>query len=240
MAKLSTFKPRAVRQAGQSRPIPPDRVAVSAEKGEGIFLPSRDLDRWARDVFMDERSPLYSETHADVVSARIGWLWTSEERVRSGNGVLGEASLAIPPNGVSGWDAAMYRYQLAEWFGEWWRDDADEGEILLPHFKIVLYAPWFATASNVDALALVKHELLHCRQAVDAGGEPRFNVKTEEPVWGMRGHDVEVFYEEVEWFGGGAMGGAVDRLADLARRGPRAGQAAIDGACGTCQRKRAA
>ena len=197
-----------------------------------MFAPAPELEAWVCSVFLDESSPLYSETHDDIQDARIGWLWTSEPNERSGRVILGEAALARPPQALSGWNAALYRAQLRDWFGSWWEGEPAD-------FKIIISAPHFAEADDASALALVKHELLHCRQKVDRFGAPRFNQESGRPEWGMRGHDVEEFVEVVEWFGADAGDGAVRRLVKAASREPRAGRAAIAGACGTCLRRAA-
>jgi hypothetical protein len=162
-----------------TRPVPPPELCEPAEKGSGLFVPAPELEAWARLVFLDESSPLYSETHEDIQDARIGWLWTSEPNERSGRVILGEAALARPPQALSGWNAALYRAQLRDWFASWWEGEPAD-------FKIVLSAPDFAQADDASALVLVKHELLHCRQKVDRFGAPRFNQETGRPEWGMR------------------------------------------------------
>jgi hypothetical protein len=214
------------------RPVPPPELLEESERGLGKFVPAPELGAWVRSVFMDQSSALYSETHDDVQDARIGWLWTSEPQSRSGKTILGETMLSKVPQALTGWKAARWRHQSASWFSSWW-----EGEP--PHFEITIYARWFAAASDLDALALVKHELLHCRQAVTGEEEPRFNSQTGEPIFGIRGHDVEEFGEVVDWFGPGAIDGSVACLLEVAKRPPRAGSASITGACGTCMRRAA-
>jgi hypothetical protein len=210
-----------------TRPLPPPELARIADKGAGLFAPAPDLAAWSVATFLETSSPLFSETHAELSQAHLGYLWTSEPRLRGDHQVVGEARLGISPGAISGWTAAIFRFQHQQWFGSWFEGEEE------PDFVITIYAPWWAATDDTSALMGMKHELLHCRQ-VDAFGSPKFNQQTGQPIWGIRRHDVERFVEEVEWFGSGAPGEPLDRLIKAGSSQPRAGQAAISWACGTC------
>lgn len=213
------------------RPVPPEELAEASDFG--AFRPAADLAAWARAAFISPDGPLHDEYHAELEEARIGFVWTNERRDRGDGLVLGEAGLARAPRAVSGWTAAAYRYQLREFYRGWW--EGDEPADREAHFSITIYAPWFAEATDVDALTLLKHELCHCAQA-RVGGELRYDPRSGDPVWTLRPHDLEIFEQEVKWFGPDAMGGRVRRLLDLAKKPPLAGRAAIAGVCGSCRK----
>lgn len=70
-----------------------------------------------------------------------------------------------------------------------------------PDFMIVLDAEWWAEASPTLREALVFHEGLHMGQEHDAFGCPKFHRETGEPVWAIRGHDIEEFNAVVARYG---------------------------------------
>jgi len=184
-------------------------------------------------IFLTDGSPFYSPTHAEIAGARIAYLWAEPANRRSGREVLGTAAIPRPPQGGDAWARARFWLQVDQWFGSWWPDAATEDGPARPDFLITLSAPWWRDAQDVDALRLLKHELLHCCHKVDEYGAPRFNAQTGEPLWGIRGHDVEEFAEAVEWFGPTAD---VARLIEAASKAPLASGQSIARACGTCLR----
>lgn len=210
------------------RPRPPAGLQSEPKRGQrGRFVPAPELAEWLTAVYLDKGSKLYSETHADIIPARIGVVWTSHVNRRGDSLICGDASLAMAPRALSGWNSAMHRWQLAEWFGSWWGG-------LAADFLIRIYAPYFAAADDVDALALGKHELLHCRHSVNRHGSKRYSQG--RPVWGIRRHDVEEFSEVIECFGPDVGDGSVRRMLDAAARSPKIARATIAAARGTCRR----
>lgn len=62
-----------------------------------------------------------------------------------------------------------------------------------PHFLILLNGDWWDDANDREREILVVHELLHCGQATDAFGAPKFRRSDNAPILAMIGHDVEEF-----------------------------------------------
>lgn len=131
----------------------------------------------------------------------------------------------MPSFRCNAWQKARQQQQMVEWFG------------LIPDFLITLDAHYCAQATDVEFAALVEHELYHCAQATDEFGAPRFNRDTGEPVWAMRGHDVEEFIGVVRRYGAGPQDGALARLIDAGSATPEVSNLNIARACGTCQMK---
>ena len=71
----------------------------------------------------------------------------------------------------------------------------------LPTFLIILSADFWADATDIEREVLVFHEALHCGQAHDIYGAPKFNRMTGEPVPTMRAHDIEEFDCVVKKYG---------------------------------------
>jgi hypothetical protein len=202
----------------------------------GAFVPAPELATWAKTVFLTEVSDLYSDTHREIEEARIAYLWAEPENARSGRIVLGTAATPRPPQGGDAWARARFWYQVDSWFASWWASESGDHEEefpLRPDFLITVSAPGWLSLEDVDALRLVKHELLHCRQQVDQFGAPKFHAQTGEPLYRIQGHDSETFVEEVEWFGPDADTALV---VEAASRPPLAGRASISRVCGSCLR----
>jgi hypothetical protein len=68
--------------------------------------------------------------------------------------------------------------QMKDWFG------------CLPDFLVTVDVV-SGTFDDASFCALVEHELYHCAQATDAFGYPKFHRDSGDPIWGIRGHDVE-------------------------------------------------
>ena len=128
----------------------------------------------------------------------------------------------------TGWQKARAVQQIHEWFGD------------LPDFLLTFDALYAAQVDDSSFCALVDHELYHCAQAEDEFGMPKFNSSTGEPVWAMRGHDVEEFVGVVRRFGIEAAGDVATDLVIAASREPEVAPARLSQACGTCTKRRAA
>lgn len=70
----------------------------------------------------------------------------------------------------------------------------------LPDFLIVIDAEFWAACSDVEADALLFHELAHVQQKLDKFGAPRFDLNGM-PVYGLVAHDVTAFKSEVARYG---------------------------------------
>jgi hypothetical protein len=115
---------------------------------------------------------------------RVAFLLRSVPQFEAGRQVLG--SVHLPK--VQGKLKGVFGWMLARMFGE------------LPHFVMILDREFWETRGDRDREILVFHECLHIAQAVDAEGEPRY-TEEGEPVWVIRGHDVEEFVETVRRYG---------------------------------------
>lgn len=202
-----------------NRPVPPQMPAQRI-----AFEPDQDgLGEWARKTFINERSPLTNPDHEHLRDASIGWLWANMPSEIRGRRIAGEAR--IPKDSGARWSQMMGVMQIEDWFG------------FVPDFLVTIDAQFAAMADDATFCALVEHELYHCAQALDVNGIPRFN-QMGQPVFTMRGHDVEQFVGVVERYGAVASG--VAEMVEAAQRGPIVQDGAISAACGTCSGRRAA
>lgn len=201
------------------RPLPP------AMSPEGEFVPAPDLVEWAEQTFILPGSPLENPDHAHLQHARIGALWTNVGNARQGRTILGTCEMGQPRATQGRWHKARAEQQIVEWFG------------FVPDFIWTFFAPYAVACSDVEFCALVEHEAYHAAQATDEYGFPRFNKDTGQPIWTMRGHDVEEFVGIVRRYGADAA--HVRDLVDAAKRAPEIAAVSIAQACGTCLQKAA-
>ena len=188
------------------------------------FRPDQEgLGAWAHATFIDGSSPICNPHHAHLDSAFIGWLWTDEEAAHQGRRILGECRLIQSQQRK--WSSAMMHHQLKQWFGG------------TPDFVITIQADAAREMDDASFCALVEHELYHAGQALNQYGDPAF-TKHGQPIYAMRGHDIEEFVGVVERYGAGAAG--VQALVDAAKGRPAIGVASLAAACGTCHLRRAA
>lgn len=204
------------------RPQPPVDIF---EIGAPSFVPSSDLEGWARQTFIDPDAELVNEEHAHLNQARIGFLWTRVPNSRAGNRIVGQCEL-MPPMAMGKWQKARAEQQIEDWFG------------YVPDFLITLDASYAVQCDDAEFCSLVEHELLHAGQEQTAFG-PKFR-KSGLPAFAIRGHDVEEFVSIVRRYGAGAAAGATRALVEAANRRPEIGGVQISQACGTCRLLRAA
>lgn len=69
-----------------------------------------------------------------------------------------------------------------------------------PQFVMVLDADFWAQCSDVEAEALLFHELAHIKQKLDRYGAPKFSMDGT-PSYGIVEHDLSAFRSEVRKFG---------------------------------------
>jgi hypothetical protein len=211
--------PSRVAPRDLKRPFPPDEIMEDLET-EGLFLPAPDVAAWMFATFIMPGALLLNEGHGHLVNARIGVLWTNVGNKRQGRIVAGTAG--IPHVQGDRWVKAMYEFQLRQWFGS------------VPDFLITVSAQIADQMSDASFCALCEHELYHCGQAVDDFGLPRFSRTTGEPIFTVRGHDVEEFVGVVQRYGPGAASAHVMDLVKAARGLPSVAEADIAAGCGTC------
>lgn len=197
-----------------NRPLPPEHMHA----GLGLFEPAHDVLRWVRATIINDDAPLFNPDHDHLGQAKIGFVWTNEPNEKKGHMVLGTCSL-MPPTGDK-WSAGRATQQIVDWFGE------------MPDFLIVLYAPEAAVMDDASFMALVEHEMYHAAPKTDSYGSPMHSKETGEPLFAIRGHDIEQFVGVVRRYGGRAA--MVEALVDAANAGPEIAEANIRQACGNC------
>lgn len=187
------------------------------------FRPAPEVLDWIKAVFLSPEGHLHNPEHIHLADAHIGFLWAAVLNERQGRQVLGQAEMPRPQGNK--WVKARQEQQLEEWFGD------------IPDFIITLDAAYCADCTDLEFAALVEHEMLHCAQAKNEFGIPKFNRDTGLPMFAMRGHDVEEFVSIVRRYGVGAPEGPLAQLVEAANRKPEVSGINIARACGTCQLK---
>ncbi len=205
------------------RPSPPDYLIEVS--GMNLFQPAPDLREWLYAAYLEESGPLYNVEHKHLLEANVGCLWTNTENSRHGQRIVGQAEMPPGPPRGGKWTRARSVFQLEQWFG---------GQI--PDFLITFDALYASSCDDLDFCSLVDHELYHCAQASDEFGMPSFNKTTGQPVYCIRGHDVEEFVGVVRRFGIEPVRGGIEMVMAAAQT-PEIGRASVGNACGTCQLK---
>lgn len=200
------------------RPIPSGRVTEPI--GAPVFEPSPELEAWVRATFIDEGAVLCNEEHAHLRDASLGFLWTNVGNERRGRRIIGQCELGEPRGTMGKWARARAEAQILEWFRA------------IPDFIITIDAGYAAhVLGDAEFMALCEHELLHAAQDTDQYGQPKFR-RSGEPVYALRGHDIEEFVSVVRRYGAEATG--ITELIKAAKAGPEIAPARIAQACGTC------
>lgn len=205
------------------RPLPPVEMIEDPTKA---FVPSPELEAWARATFIDPDADLVNDEHVHLNLARIGFVWTIVGNARAGQRIVGQCEM-MPPMAMGRWARARAEQQIEEWFG------------FVPHFLITIDANYAVQCDDTEFCSLVEHELLHAGQERDPFGGPKFR-KSGEPAFAIRGHDVEEFVSIVRRYGVGAAAGATRALVEAANQRPEIATARISQSCGTCRQLRAA
>lgn len=209
------------------RPRPPaNLISMDGLIAADRFVPAPELQDWIRQSYIYQSGPLYTVEHAHLEQAFIGCLWTNAQNTRQGRRIVGQAEMPERANKGGKWQKARADQQIMEWFGG------------MPHFLITFDAVHAADCDDASFCALVDHELFHCAQDMDEFGAPKFN-KEGNPVFTMRGHDVEEFVGVVRRFGIQAAGEAATDMVIAAAQKPEIAPARLAQACGTCMRKAA-
>jgi hypothetical protein len=202
------------RRISNTRPTPGDDVGDDVPE---CFVPAPALEEWIRGTFVDPTGPLANERHQHLVDAKLGVLWTNAINVSKMRHVLGTAE--IPQTMGGAWKRGRAEQQMREWFQ------------FVPDFVLTFYAPECRLLSDRSFCALVEHELCHCAQAEDQYGAPKFG-RMGEPIFAIRGHDVEEFTDVVARYG--PTSSDVQEMIRVGSRRPLIGNDVIDIACGVC------
>ena len=188
---------------------------------ETSFVPGPTLWDWCKATFLDPSLPMFNEEHQHLTDAKVGILWTNVENVKKGRMVVGTAELGKTQGSMGKWPRARAEQQVFEWFGE------------TPDFIITIYAPWWDQATDLQRCALLEHEMLHCAQAKDQFGMPKFNRSTGRPSFTLIDHDVQEFIGVVRRYG--VVSEDVRELVEAANTQPEIGLADIKSICGNCK-----
>ena len=203
---------------GLARPLPAE--SMIDHRGTPAFTPAEGMAEFVEEVFLDPGSDLHIEEHEILAHASIGYLWAGREAKDRNRRIIGTAQLVRPPQ--KKWSSLRSYHQVRDWFGN-------------IDFLITLDASYcLETATDAEFLALLDHELSHCRQDVDEFDCPRFNQETGRPYWRIVGHDVEQFVGVTQRWGAAAAG--AEELVAAAAEGPRFGPVDIQrvvAGCGT-------
>jgi hypothetical protein len=135
------------------------------------------------------------------------WLMRHTEHLQAGRQVL---AMVHEPQ-VQGRLRELFEHLLIKQYG------------FLPDYVVTVDAQWWADATDLQREALVHHELMHVRQALDRHGEPRINRLTGEPIYMLVAHDIEEFNKTVERFG--LWKGDVEQFARTCRDAEEKGHA---------------
>lgn len=197
-----------------TRPHPPHHLADDMPER---FAADVDFAGWISRTFLNEGAVLLNPRHEHLREATIGVLWTNVINNAKMRHILGTAELTSASGAP--WKRGRSEQQMREWFGH------------VPTFVLTFYAPDVHRLDDRSFCALVEHELLHCAQAEDKYGAPKFD-QLGAPMFGMRGHDVEEFTDVVARYGPTSKD--VRDMISAAFRPVLIGDGPIEIACGTC------
>lgn len=130
------------------------------------------------------------DEHAHLQHATIDFLFRHKPKVKHTRTILGTAYMPS----VNGDLSPLFDWMLARLLGR------------EPTFLITLDFSYWRDATARQREILVYHELLHCAQAVDAYGAPKFSRTTGWPVYAIAPHDVEEFDAVIRKYGAHDIG----------------------------------
>ena len=120
-------------------------------------------------------------SHLRADSCRLAYLFRDEEVARGGKTVWASAHLVASRPPAGRYWSRFIRWSLVNILG------------YEPTFLVLIDRNIWAGLDARQKLALIDHELMHCSQATDQMGEPRYNQVTGDPIWALREHDIEEF-----------------------------------------------
>lgn len=128
--------------------------------------------------------------HEHLQMATVGYVFRDDEIRRHGKVVVAEAILCERILQADKRWGRMVKWTIQRILG-----------VELPTFLVLIDRNLWEGYDADQRLALVDHELRHCAQAVEDDGEtPKF-TKDGDPVWTIKGHDLEAFCGEVTFSG---------------------------------------
>lgn len=135
--------------------------------------------------FYEKLLTLREFAHLFEYAPTVAFLMRGYPQIEQGRAVIGTCSMPV----VQGRNRKLFAWLLEEKLG------------FTPVFLFTFDAEWWAAATAQQREILTYHEMCHTAIAVDQFGEQRFNRETGEPVWSIRGHDVEEFNAVVARYG---------------------------------------
>lgn len=209
---------------GLIRPMPPLWLLPTKDDLDprDRFEAAPELEAWIRQAFIDGICDTVNPDHAHLQDATLGCLWTNVE-LRIGMKRVA-ATAEAPFSQGNAWKKGRFNQQLEAWFG------------CMPDFILTFDALLAVRAPDLGFCARCEHELYHCAQAENKDGDPKFSLSTGDPIFAIRGHDVEEFTPIALRYGVKACAGDSENFVRAAMQKPLFGHAEIEGACGTCGR----
>ncbi|ATI15682.1 hypothetical protein [Bordetella phage vB_BbrM_PHB04] len=114
----------------------------------------------------------------------LAFLFRRKEKIMGGRMILG----TVYEPKVQGGLKDVFEWMIQRMLGR------------MPRFLVVLDEGYWQECGARNREILVFHELTHCQQKRDRHGELRFDLDGN-PVYGLRGHDVEEFTSVVRRYG---------------------------------------
>jgi hypothetical protein len=149
-----------------------------------FVIPEND-DRHPAVIYERLRNACEEHKHLLEYSPDVAFLLRQGEHMKQGRRVLGTCYMPR----VNGELSKLFDWILEKLLG------------YVPTFLFVLEEDFWRDASDHEREILVFHEMLHASQALDEYGAPRFNRMSGEPIWAIRGHDIEEFNAVVARYG---------------------------------------
>jgi hypothetical protein len=117
---------------------------------------------------------LINQYHRHLLNATIVYLFSDQKATKAGRPVMAKTKKLSP---------------LERFLGQGYSEGDDAGA----DYVILFYAEEWGKLTPAQQLALVDHEL--CHMTVE------FDEETDEPSWGLQGHDLEEFRAVVQRHG---------------------------------------
>ncbi len=210
---------------GYERIYPPE----SMKEYGSSFVRDERMESFVHTEFACRGGTFWDPEHAHLVDASMGVLWSNARHVVKGQEKAGQMELLPDPLAEpKTWSDARKRDWLAQMYGGDW-----------PTFQMIISGVWAWRYDDREFLGLLDHELCHASIKRDEYGAPKFNDETGEPIWSIRGHDVEQFIGTVARWGAASTGTAELVAASLVE--PRfswvPGKTFLPAVCAACRQK---
>lgn len=139
------------------------------------FFPAPEVQQIGRELIVKYH------THLNEYGVHIEFIFRNDVPTKNGRDVWGTARKA---SGLTAFLSNQYRYEVEE--------NRPQDDDVEPFFIITISRPVWKDLKHEQRVALVDHELMHCKVEL---------VQNEEPKLVIVGHDFEGFYKEIERYG---------------------------------------